>query len=382
MKKTIITPLLAILVQMVQGQEQVFTPEKADTVDFVITGQTAATVDSVVLFSLTPMNSYRVKAGVSKEGTFRITGRLPRGMFVQMGDGLLNDQRFIVDETPIHFDMLKGVITGSPLNNRMNQYQHREWEIEKQTNAIIDNLSEEDRNVVQEAVFGDLSPAEYKTFKDVVEKLKEYKSQYDQTEKAAINENLSNIIPAYYLNINYGKMNYDELAQYLKEDCAYAHHPAMERVWKYFWGLEKRAIGIPYHDMALPDTTGTSHRLSEYMGHGKYVLLDFWASWCGPCIGEMPTMKEVYNTYAPRGLQIIGISLDSKRDAWLNAIRRLDLPWLHLSDLKGWNSLGSEVYGVRAIPETVLITPDGKILATGLRGKELKAKLAEILNEK
>jgi peroxiredoxin len=133
--------------------------------------------------------------------------------------------------------------------------------------------------------------------------------------------------------------------------------------------------------MELPDTTGISHRLSEYVGKGHYVLLDFWASWCGPCMKEMPTMKEIYNTYAARGLQMIGISFDSKRDAWLNAIRRLELPWVHLSDLKGWKSIASETYGVRAIPETVLITPDGKILAIGLRGQELKEKLAEIFPE-
>ncbi|WP_288276466.1 TlpA disulfide reductase family protein [uncultured Prevotella sp.] len=96
----------------------------------------------------------------------------------------------------------------------------------------------------------------------------------------------------------------------------------------------------------------------------------------------MPTMKEIYNTYAARGLQMIGISFDSKRDAWLNAIRHLELPWVHLSDLKGWNSIASETYGVRAIPETVLITPDGKILAIGLRGQELKEKLAEIFDIK
>ena len=155
-------------------------------------------------------------------------------------------------------------------------------------------------------------------------------------------------------------------------------HPEMERVWKVYWEMQKRLPGQKYHNLELADTEGNMHKLSEYIGHGNYVLIDFWASWCGPCIGSMPMMKELYNKYSDQGLQIIGLSLDSDHDAWVNAIKRHNLPWIHLSDLKGWESAASVAYGVRAIPETVIISPKGKIIATGLQDDELKAKLEEI----
>ena len=89
-------------------------------------------------------------------------------------------------------------------------------------------------------------------------------------------------------------------------------------------------------------------------------------------------MKDLYNTYSDRGLQIIGISLDDNRTNWIRAIEREKLPWIHLSDLKGWESAASAAYGIRAIPETVIISPKGKVIATGLRDEELKAKIEEL----
>ena len=96
----------------------------------------------------------------------------------------------------------------------------------------------------------------------------------------------------------------------------------------------------------------------------------------------MPLMKEIHKAYADRGLQIIGLSFDKTREAWLSAINRYELPWLQLSDLKGWDSVTSEVYGIQAIPETVLIAPDGKIVSTGLRDEQLKSKLEDIFSGK
>ena len=198
---------------------------------------------------------------------------------------------------------------------------------------------------------------------------------------AAINDNLDNIIPAYYLHVTYGNMTYDELSKYLKEDRAYAHHTAMEKVWKYYWGLEKRAVGLQYHDLELPDTTGISHRLSEYVGKGHYVLCDFWASWCGPCRAEMPNVLEAYNKYHDKGFEVIGISFDEKKDAWVKAVAQIKMPWLQLSDLKGFKCAAAPIYKIDAIPDNILIDPQGKIIDRALRGKALHSRLQKIFGE-
>jgi thiol-disulfide isomerase/thioredoxin len=113
---------------------------------------------------------------------------------------------------------------------------------------------------------------------------------------------------------------------------------------------------------------------------GKVVLIDFWASWCGPCRKENPNVVRIYNKYHNEGFEIFGVSLDRNRDSWLKAIKNDNLSWIHVSDLKYWQSEGARLYGVNSIPFTVLLDKDGKILAKGLRGKSLEDKLEEIFN--
>jgi len=112
---------------------------------------------------------------------------------------------------------------------------------------------------------------------------------------------------------------------------------------------------------------------------GKYVLVDFWASWCRPCRMENPNVKRVYDMYNKKGFEILGVSLDRDHAAWVKAIQDDGLPWKHVSDIGFWNNAAAQEYGVTGIPYTVLVDRDGKILDKGLRGEQLEQKLAELL---
>ncbi len=134
--------------------------------------------------------------------------------------------------------------------------------------------------------------------------------------------------------------------------------------------------GVLAPDFTLTTNEGKPMALSSL--RGKIVLIDFWASWCGPCRKENPNVINVYKNFHAKGFEILGVSLDDKKDKWLDAIAKDGLPWYHVSDLKGWESDVAKLYGVDAIPFTVLLDKEGKIIAKGLRGKNLEAKLEQL----
>ena len=138
----------------------------------------------------------------------------------------------------------------------------------------------------------------------------------------------------------------------------------------------KVAIGKAASDFTMNDTTGHSVKLSAFKG--KYVLLDFWASWCGPCRKENPNVVNAYKKFHDKGFEIVQISLDTKRPAWIGAIQKDGLTWTHLSDLKGWQNDAVVLYGVKTVPTNFLIDKDGKIIARDLREETLQETLSGI----
>ena len=141
----------------------------------------------------------------------------------------------------------------------------------------------------------------------------------------------------------------------------------------------KPHIGSVAPNLFLPDTSGVLFSLQSL--RGKFVLIDFWASWCGPCRGENPNVVKAYNQYKDKNFTVLGVSLDKDKGAWLNAIHADQLTWYHISDLKYWGSAAVGLYGLDSIPYNVLIDTQGKVIATGLRGDDLLNKLEEVLKK-
>lgn len=205
--------------------------------------------------------------------------------------------------------------------------------------------------------------------------------QRDSLGRVFVRKHSGSVAAAYVL---FRGLSYEMSAKEIRQALDGLTPPASASVYaelleKMVAALARTEPGQKYVDISVPDTAGVELPLSRFVGEGKYVLLDFWASWCPPCRAEIPNLVTAYKEFHSKGFEIYAVSLDKNRKAWLDGIKMFKMDWPQVGTLKFWESAAAETYGVRSIPSNVLIGPDGTILARNLMGSALLQKLGELL---
>ena len=307
------------------------------------------------------------------DGKFSMSGNAEKDAFMAIG---ITENPwatiFFNDGTPMTINLNDSTLKGSPLNERLVRYDIDINAPYGNFMMKVQSMSEEEREQKKVELSGGLMIAMMKMMEGVEKIFK------DERET---------LIPVAFISEYQQMCGQQKLDSVLATKPVWINHPIVKQQmeqWAYQKAEEEKKlafIGQQFTDLEEADPDGNIHKLSEYVGKGKWVLVDFWASWCGPCKAEMPNVVAAYEKYHTKGFDIVGLSFDNKKEPWVKAITDWNMPWIHLSDVKGWKSVASGVYGVNSIPDNLLIDPQGKIVARGLRAEALQAKLKEIFGE-
>ena len=286
---------------------------------------------------------------------------------VTMGDAFC---QFFLEPGQIKVDLKLGQMSyalGTPNNNAYESFM-----------SDMKALEEEYAEIARSAQNSELTEAQRA---EVKAQMSSFEEKYYQAIKNSIADNVGNDFGLYNLTNSYYYYAPEELAPVLEGYiAAFPNNARLQQLKKHNDLSLETSVGKQFKDFEMADVDGNMHKISEYVSANKVTLIDFWASWCGPCRAEMPAVKAAYEAYKGKGFGIVGVSLDNNKDAWTASIKNLGMEWAQISDLKGWNCEGAKLYGVNSIPATVLVAQDGTILARNLRGEAIQEKLAELLN--
>lgn len=315
----------------------------------------------------------KYSTGIAEDGTFTMQGKVtePDMYVLKIGD-LRGGITLFLDNSYIKItgksdDLMNVTVTGSPTHDVLAGY-----------NKITKAQSEKLRPLYDKY-------NEYNKAKNTVE-MKKVEAQIDALDADQMGEKMNYIqsvlkspVSAYILNsLVYSIENPKDLEKMVNGfDPALADYKYVKNVKESLAKMKLTAVGEIAPDFTQNDPDGKPVKLSDF--RGKYVLVDFWASWCGPCRAENPNVVAAFNKYKGKNFTILGVSLDRERDPWLKAITDDKLTWTHVSDIKYWDNEVAKMYGVRSIPANFLLDKTGKIVGRNLRGDALEAALAKLV---
>jgi peroxiredoxin len=249
------------------------------------------------------------------------------------------------------------------------------------TQDLFESYTQQMNPILKQAVSISEKIQNAKTEEEGMVYAKEYEkldSQETILMKNFISKNASSPVSSFLASSKLGQTTdtkkFNELYSILKGDALTSVYG--KKLTTAYQKMNQTKEGAMAPDFTLPNVDGKNVSLSSYKG--KYVLVDFWASWCHPCRDENPNVVKAYTNFHAKGFEILGVSLDDNADNWKEAIAEDGLTWTQISDLKGWESQAAKLYGIQSIPSNLLIDPSGKIIARDLRGDELQQKLSSI----
>lgn len=245
-------------------------------------------------------------------------------------------------------------------NIENNKFQSQLGELSKQFRAASQSKDE----TAMESVYNE------------IEQVRKNQSNY---QSLFITKNSNSFVAPYILYNNRYNYELDELEDFVNNFNIKEENEYSKSLDEYIAVLQRVDVGQPYLDFAQATPEGDMLSLSELVGKSKLLLVDFWASWCGPCRAENPNVAAVYKEFHEKGFDVLGVSLDMEKENWVKAIEEDGLIWHNISDLKYWQNEGAKSYGISSIPSNVLLDENGIIIAKNLRGEDLKKKVEEVL---
>lgn len=341
----------------------------AQTKGFTITGNVSGLTDGVVKITSTQDVNQVVATGDIKNGLFTVKGSIPEPGLFWMVLGSEQPQYLYLENAPIKITGAKTDIKHLKIEGSASQ---KDFELFQSTfNPLIGELNALAAQLQKET--GEKKKDELMTrYDSVVAKINIEVGRFVNTRKDSYVSPFVLFVTA-QLNPNPQQLEtyYNALAAPVRESNigkSLAEYIAYNKVG---------SVGTPALEFTQNDTAGKPVSLSSFKG--KYVLIDFWASWCRPCRAENPNVVKAFNRFKDKNFTILSVSLDQEKEAWVKAIAKDKLAWTQVSDLQQWNNAVAQLYRVQSIPQNFLVDPNGNIIAKDLRGEDLEKKLCEVL---